>query len=236
MPQADPHLVLHGYPVSNYFNAARAALMEAGVAFEIEATRASQEEAFLGRSAMGKIPYLETPQGSIAETVAILEYIEDAGGGRPLYPADPFERARARQVVNIVQVYVETPLRSLFPGVFMGGANGAEALGAARPVVERAMRALARLVEPRPFLLGDQLTHADVFAFYTFDIGERVMRFAYDASLLDMVDGLRGWDAMMRTRASTRAVLADFSSAFGAYLRDKGAAWREPVLKDPAHA
>jgi len=236
MPQADQRLVLHGYPVSNYFNAARAALIEAGVDFAIEPTRAAQDDAFLSRSAMGKIPYLATPSGCIAETVAILEYVEDAGGGRRLHPGDPFERARVRQVVNIVQVYVEGPLRSLFPGAFMGAANSAETLAAARPVIERAMRALARLVDLQPFLLGRELTHADIFAFYTFDLGERAMRFAYGASLLDQVEGLRAWDAMMRQRESSRVVLSDFSSAFSAYLRDKGAAWREPDLRDPAHA
>lgn len=236
MQPTDERLVLHGYPVSNYYNAARAALIEAGVDFAIETARATQDEAFLSCSAMGKIPYLATPRGFIAETVAILEYLEDAGGGRRLYPTDPFERAKVRQVVNIVQVYIESPLRSLFPGAFMGGTNSAEALGAARPVVERAMRALARLVDPQPFLLGHELTHADILAFYTFDLGERAMRFAYDASLLDQVNGLREWDTMMRQRESSRIVLSDFSSAFSAYLRDKGAAWREPDLKDPAHA
>lgn len=236
MPQADARLILHGYPVSNYFNAARAVLIEAGVDFSIVPARAALDEAFLSRSAMGKIPYLATPRGCIAETVAILEYVEDAGGGRRLYPADPFERARVRQVINIVQVYVEGPLRSLFPAAFMGRANSAEALDATRPVIERAMRALARLIDPRPFLLGHELTHADIFAFYTFDLGERAMRFAYGTSLLDQVDGLRAWDATMRQRESSRVVLSDFSSAFLAYLRDKGAAWREPDLRDPAHA
>src|SRR3546814_11435296 len=68
-------LRLHGYPVSQYFNAARAALIEKGTDFQVIPTRAAQDDAFLAPSAMGKIPYLVTPHGSIAETVAILEYI-----------------------------------------------------------------------------------------------------------------------------------------------------------------
>lgn len=236
VPNEAPAVALHGYPVSNYFNAARAALIEAGVAFEFVPTRASGDEAFLALSAMGKIPYLATPQGGIAETVAILEYIEDARLGRSLYPANAFERARARQVINIVQVYVETPLRGLFPGVFMGGDNRAETVAAVRLVVERAMRALARLVSFSPFLIGAELTHADLFAFYHLDICERVWRHSYGASLLDSVPGLRDWDAMMRARPSTQAVLADFAPAFGSYLSDKGAAWREPAREETSHA
>lgn len=229
-------LVLHGYPVSNYFNAARAALIEKGVDFTIVPTRATQDDAFLARSAMGKIPYLETPEGCIAETVAILEYLEDSLLGAPLHPADAFDRARVRQVMNIVQLYVETPLRSLFPGVFMGGANAPETVAAARPVIDRAMRALSHLVTPSPFLLGGRLTHADLFAFYTFDIGERVMRFTYGASLIAAVPGLGDWFVVMAQRPSTRIVLADFHPAFAAYLLDKAAAWHEPEPKETTHA
>ena len=68
---------LHGHPVSNYFNTVFAALIEKDASFEIVQVGASQDEAFLARSPMGKIPYLETAQGCIAETVAIVEYLED---------------------------------------------------------------------------------------------------------------------------------------------------------------
>jgi len=229
-------LALHGYPVSNYFNTARAALIEKGADFTIVPTRASQDDAFLAASAMGKIPYLRTPAGCIAETIAIVEYIEDVVPGVPLYPADPFERARARQIINIVQLYVEAPLRSLFPGVFMGGVNAPETIAAVRPVVERAMGALSRLIAPAPFLMGAQLTHADLFAFYTVDLGERVMRFSYDASLIDSVAGLRDWRDRLAMRPSSRTVLADFYPAFAAYLHDKAAAWHEPEPKETTHA
>lgn len=229
-------LVLHGYPVSNYFNTVHAALIEKGTPFTVVPTRASQDEPFLAQSAMGKIPFLRTPDGCVAETVAILEYIEETLSGAALYPAEAFERARARQIINIVQVYVETPLRALFPGVFMGGANAPETLAATRLTVDRAMRALAHLVTPEPFLIGAQLTHADLFAFYTLDIGERVMQFSYGISLLDSVAGLRDWYATIAARASSRTVLANFTPAFAAYLQDKAAAWREPEPKEKAHA
>ncbi|CAN5409735.1 glutathione S-transferase [soil metagenome] len=229
-------LALHGYPVSNYFNTVHAALIEKGADFTVVPTRASQDDAFLAQSAMGKIPYLQTPDGCIAETVAILEYIEETVARVPLYPTHAFERARARQIINIIQIYVEAPLRSLFPGVFMGGENAPATVAAVRLVVDRAMRALGHLVTPQPFLMGAQLTHADLFAFYTFDVGERVMQFSYGASLLDTVGGLRDWYATMAMRRSSRTVLADFTPAFAAYLQDKAAAWHEPEPKEQAHA
>src|SRR3546814_802747 len=126
--------------------------------------------------------------------------------------------------------------RSLFPGVFMGGVNDPATIAAVRPLVERAMRALSRLTSFHPFMLGEAISHADLFAFYTLDVGERVTRFVYDWSLLDSISGLSQWHAMMTDRPSSRIVLADFSIAFAAYLNDKAAAWHEPELEDHDHA
>lgn len=232
MTDAAPSLRLHGYPVSNYFNTCRAAMIEKGLPGDFVPTRAGQDDAFLARSAMGKIPYLETPDGCLAETVAILDYLEDALPGPALLPADPFAQARVRQAVNILQVYVEVPLRALFPGTFMGGSNDPATVAASRTTIERAMRALGRLATFRPFLLGDAIGQADLFAFYTLDIGERIARFAWDGSLLATVPGLAAWHAAMADRRSSRIVLADFAAAFVPYLQDRNAAWREPAANE----
>lgn len=223
---AQSPLRLHGYAVSNYFNIARAALLEKGAEFEVITRRASQEPEFLELSPMGKIPFLETPRGYIAETVAILEFLEDALPGPRLRPEDAFERAKVRQTINVVQMYVEAPTRSLFPGVFMGGSNSEATVAAARPILARAMRALARLVAPGPFLLGTALTYADLFAFYCLDIAERLSRFVYGESLLAQVAGLSEWSAQMARRDSARVVLAAFGEAFSAYLAEKNAVYR----------
>lgn len=215
---------LHGHPVSNYFNAVHAALIEKGAGFEIVHVGASQDEAFLARSAMGKIPYLETAHGCIAETVAILEYLDDEIPDPRLFPADSFARARARQIINVVQMYVEAPVRSIFPGVFFGGANSAETVAGARLTLDRATGALARLTNPAPWLLGDEFGYADIFAFYCLDIAERVTCFVYDRSILGET-GLSDWHAKFAGRKSSSSVLANFGPAFAAYLIDKNAAY-----------
>jgi glutathione S-transferase len=219
-----PLLRLHGYAVSNYFNIAHAALIECGARFELVERRASRDEAFLALSPMGKIPVLETPRGWLAETVAILEYLEDLHGPTGLYPADPFLRARARQLINVVQVYVEVPVRTLFPGVFMGGENGAEAVAAVRAALDRSTAALQRLAQPHPYLLGDAIGYADLFAFYCLDIAERISLFVYGRSLLAEL-GWGEWAAQMAWRDSSVKVLAAFDEAFAPYLAAKHAAY-----------
>jgi glutathione S-transferase len=220
-----PVLRLHGYALSNYFNIARAALIEKGASFAVVETRASQTAAFLETSPMGKIPVLETPYGWLSETVAILDYIEDTVDGPRLHPSDPFLRARGRQVVNIVQLYVEAQIRSLFPGVFFGGTNSAATVGSVRQMLDRATGALSRLAVAEPFLLGNVVSYADLFAFYCLDIAERVTQFVYGRSILAEI-GITEWFGRMTERDSSRIVLADFARVFPIYLVEKNAAYR----------
>ncbi|MCW1432321.1 glutathione S-transferase family protein [Novosphingobium sp. JCM 18896] len=230
-----PPLTLHGYPVSNYVNVVRAALIEKGLEYTLSVRGAAQDEAFLSLNPMGKIPVLETEEGALAETVAILEYLDDRYPARALRPTGAFAAARARQIVNLVQVYVEVPTRSLFPGVFMGGENSPPVVVAARATLDRASAALVRLARPAPFLLGEHMTNADLFAFYSLDISDRLGRFVWGRSMIAEC-GLEAWSAAMRDRSSTKVVLADFEADFARYLNDKGAIYRAPDDGRLAHA
>lgn len=223
---AAPALRLHGYAVSNYFNIAHAALLESGASFEIVECRASQSPAFLQISPMGKIPVLKTPDGWIAETVAILGYIEDCFAHTR--PAAAFQRARELQLINVVQLYVELPMRSLYPGVFMGGQNSDAAIANARQTLDRSTAALRQLAQPQPYLAGEQAGHVDLFAFYCLDLAERASRHVYDRSLLHEL-GLNDWAQRMAQRPSSQLVLGAFAEVFGTYLAEKEAAYPFPA-------
>lgn len=94
------------------------------------------------------------------------------------------------------------------------------------------MRALANLVAPQEFLIGRQLTYADLYAFYCLDIAERVAGFVYGESVLDRVEGLRDWSAGIARRASSRVVVANFEKAFSAYLAEKNAPYVLPIGRE----
>lgn len=230
-----PALTLHGYPVSNYVNVVRAALIEKELHYSLTIRGGSQDEEFLLLNPMGKIPVLETEDGPLAETVAILEYLDDRYPWPALRPPTAFAAARARQIINIVQVYVEVPTRSLFPGVFMGGENSHAAIAGARTILDRAVSALRRILRPAPFLVGDTLSSADLFAFYNLDISERLGRFVWGRSIIEET-GLQDWDPLMRGRPSTTAVLADFETFFARYLSERGAAYCARKDGQPANA
>lgn len=230
-------LRLLGYPVSNYVNIVRAALLEKEVPFELVVTRASQDAVFRELSPLGKIPVLETGDGALTETVAILDYLDDVFPEIPLRPEAAFARARARQTINIIQLYVEAQARQLFSGVFMGGANPPATESSVRAMLDRATAALSQLLSPAPFFFGERPGQVDIFAFYNLDIADRVTRFVYNRSIIEEIGGLDDWLATMRARSSTCIVIAEFETSFRAYLADHGAAYRPDGTQRPfSHA
>src|SRR5262245_1087321 len=113
-------LRLCGFPLSNYYNKVRIALLEKDVAHEVDAVaKPSQEDAFLARSPMGKVPFLELDGGKrVSESAVIAEFIEDAYPQKPLLPRDPFERARIRELVVYLELHVELVARRLYGNLF----------------------------------------------------------------------------------------------------------------------
>lgn len=63
------------------------------------------------RNPMGHVPALWIDGRSLAESVAILEYLEETRPAPPLYPKDHWARARVRQVVELVNAGIQ-PLQN----------------------------------------------------------------------------------------------------------------------------
>jgi glutathione S-transferase len=157
-------LVLAGFAVSNYYNKVKLAMLEKGVAFTEELNWASKDEPTLGASPLGKVPFLRTPQGTLCESQVILEYLEDAYPQVPLLPADPFERAKVRELVAFTELHLELVARRVYAQAFFGGTVSQGTIDATRRDLERGVAAIARLVKFAPFLAGDRFTMADCAA------------------------------------------------------------------------
>ena len=88
-------LKLCGFAASNYYNKIKLQLLEKEVTFEEELVWTGNGHASLmGRSPLGKVPFLDTPEGPISESIACAEYIEALYPQNKLLPADPYGRPR----------------------------------------------------------------------------------------------------------------------------------------------
>lgn len=105
-------LRLHGFASSNYHNVVKVALIEKQIEFEEVTAYPPADEAFKSKNPTGRYPCLELADGSfLGETKVILNYLEEAFPEIPLLPADPLERARVREMMEIIDLYLELQAR-----------------------------------------------------------------------------------------------------------------------------
>jgi glutathione S-transferase len=160
-------ITLHGSPISNYYNKVKLALLEKGVPFtESLAATHSTDEAILGASPLGKIPFITTEQGALCESQPLLEWIEATWPQPPLLPADPFAAAKVRELTTFIDWHLEIVARQLYGPAFFGAAPLSEANAARiRKQLEANIAAFKRLAKFAPYVAGDSFTQADCAAF-----------------------------------------------------------------------
>jgi glutathione S-transferase len=209
-------LKLCGFHISNYFNKARIAMLEKGIDFELDPTcRPSQEDAFLARTPMGKVPFLEMDGGAqLSESQVICEYLEDAYPQKPLYPRDPLERARVRELIAIMELHIELVARRLYPHAFFGrGPASDELKKAVEKDLARGVRALRMRAKFDPYVAGAELTLADCAAFVHLPLVSITTRAIYGQDILESMPQIKGYLKMIGERPAFRTVNEDRKSA-----------------------
>jgi maleylacetoacetate isomerase len=108
---------LYSYHRSSAAYRVRIALNLKGLAYQYAPVNLLQQEqksdAYLQRNPQGLLPALETDDGHIlAQSVAILEWLEDIHPEPALLPTDPLKRAQVRSLVNSIACDVH-PLNNL---------------------------------------------------------------------------------------------------------------------------
>ena len=203
-------LKLHGFPASNYYNMVKMALLEKGAEWEDVRVYTGQSEEFLAKSAMGKVPALETPHGFITETNIILEYIEETVDGPSFLPKEPYARARVRELLRYSEQYLELAARRCYGEAFFGtGPVSQEVKDSVRPVMERGARAISRLGSFSPFIAGDQITIADFVFFQSFPMAANVAKIVFDWDLNENLPQAAGLIKTLAARPTAIKVAED---------------------------
>jgi maleylpyruvate isomerase len=116
----------------------------------------------------GLVPFLETEQGGIGQSLAILEYLEEQYPTPALLPADPFLRAKVRAFALHIACDIH-PLNNLRVLQHLTGTLGisedAKLAWIQRWIADgfRALEdELSRQPHRGPYCIGEQLTLADV--------------------------------------------------------------------------
>ena len=201
-------LKLCGFPASNYHNKAKLVLLEKGIAFEEKMVYPSKDPAHLENSPMGKLPYLETAAGKLRESQVIVEYLEDVYPEKPLYPRDAFARARCRELIHFMELYIELPARRLYSAALFGGSATDELKNEVAAQLDKGARAFSRLTCFGPYLLGADFTVADIVAGMHFPLVSVVSNQLFGRDVLEPVGDLKPYLKMLAARPHFQAVSA----------------------------
>ena len=184
-------LVLCGFAISNYYNKVKLALLEA-------------------LSPLGKIPFIRTPQGSLCESQAIMEYIEAAYPVTSLVPADPFAAAKMRELITFIDLHLELVARELYSQAFFGGTVSESAQMRVKKQLDKNIAAFKGLGKFSPYIAGDTFSQADCAAFASLPVIGMATRAIYGQDLL-LAAGIdyKPYMKMIGERPTAQKVMAD---------------------------
>jgi len=149
-----------------------AVLEAAGAPYEVELVERAKEgrvpEALAHVNPLGQVPALTLPDGTImTESAAIALYLADKYPQAELAPAPnaPERAAYLRWLVYLAANIYMTDLRAYYPDRYTSDQNGGKYVKAAALArMAREWEVYAEALDDKPFILGDRMCVADVYA------------------------------------------------------------------------
>jgi glutathione S-transferase len=192
-------LKLHHFDRSPFGWKVRAVLAEKGIPYEaVEPTDKMNDPAFAKLNPMKKTPVLELGDGrAVFESTVICEYLEETHPSPALLPKDPYERARIREIEDVVDQYLYPAMRGVTtsqydyqpPHLVRKATTDTELLETSRAQVHEQLAYLERELEGRRWFGGDLFSLADTALYSPLTAGLRLHGFLPDGKYRN----LSGW-------------------------------------------
>lgn len=214
-------LKLYGFDVSNYYNMIKLAMAIKGIEYEAVVTYPNQTPEYLAICPTGKVPALATDDGVLIETNVILEYLDEVSPNIPLISGSAYERARVRELMKMIELYIELPARRCHTEAFWGVPVHEETKKEVKRALLNGMQALSRAASFSPYIAGDKMTAADIFFMYSVSLASAVAKKLFDIDLLAEAPGAKELFAKLNAMPEARAIAKDQAAAqpaFQAYL------------------
>lgn len=200
---------LYWHPVSLMPWRVRIALAEKGLDYEeviIDLPGgASHRPDFLALNPFGQVPLLEDGGPALAESTAILEYLEETHPKPPLMPASPVARADVRQLMCWSNGPWMTSWKRWAAPASMGFADTPEVRAQGREELGQHLAMLAVRLDRTPWLAGDY-SLADICYAPLLLVADRAGLSAEVSTRPDVA----GWLARLRDRPAVQAAMGPF--------------------------
>lgn len=177
-----------------------------------------KSEAYLAKNPMGKMPLLEVDGVVIPESDVICEYLEDLHPGTGGLPGSPADRAVARLLARIVDVYVWPPAHVLFDNMNPARRDAAAVTHATQSLT-RGIGYLEHFVQASPFAAGVALSLADCALIPAMEVLRKTLIPAF--GLADPTTGsgrLARWSGAISANPTASGFRQRFGAAFDVFL------------------
>lgn len=211
---------LYNLMLSNFASKSRIAIYEKGLNVEmIDPPGGLGSADYKKINPLGKVPALDIGGGQlIAESEIINEYLEDKYPEKPLLPKDAEGRARVRSFTRFHDLYLEPPLRALFPKLF-GQQLDDKFIQEKVTEVNNRLDQLERMLSNGPWATGNMFTLADAaLAPTTFFMVTFLPQFGSKGPLEGRPQ-LKAWWDRVQEQPSVKKVLGEQQAALQAMMK-----------------
>jgi glutathione S-transferase len=205
---------LYNMNLSNFASKCRLAIYEKGVKVDIVPIPGNDLKSpeYLKIYPLGKTPALEVNGQIIGESEIINEYLEEKFPDKPLLPKDPEGRAKARAVSRFHDLYLEPPLRALFPQV-SAKEKDQKLIAEKLAEIKTRLDQLETMLSSGPYALGGSFTLADCALIPTMFFANLLLPMMGAASPTEGRPKLGAWWGKVQQRPAVQKVLAEQQQA-----------------------
>ncbi len=175
---------------------------------------------FLHLNPIGKMPAMDIDGRGLAESMVLLDYLEDAYPNPALLPPSAFERAQSRLLGRIVDLYVTPQGRAYFTNM-NPATRKADEVAAGTEAYRKSLAQLEHFMGRGPYAVGDKLGYADIAMLPCLQMMALV---AGACGVVDPYDGLprlADWWRKMQTDPVTAAFVDEYHNAFMSFMASR---------------
>ena len=205
---------LYNMNLSNFASKCRLAIYEKDCKVDIVPIPGGdlKSPAYLKIYPMGKTPALEVDGRIIGESEIINEYLEEKFPSPPLLPKSPEDRARVRGFTRFHDLYLEPPMRALFPQV-TAKERDQKLVAEKLADVKARLDQLEAMLSGKAYAAGDAFTLADCALAPTIFFANLMLPMLGAPPFSEGRPKLAAWWASVQKRSSVQKVAGEQQEA-----------------------
>eukprot|EP00010_Vexillifera_abyssalis_P007710 CAMPEP_0201550050 /NCGR_PEP_ID=MMETSP0173_2-20130828/6465_1 /ASSEMBLY_ACC=CAM_ASM_000268 /TAXON_ID=218659 /ORGANISM="Vexillifera sp., Strain DIVA3 564/2" /LENGTH=419 /DNA_ID=CAMNT_0047959927 /DNA_START=118 /DNA_END=1377 /DNA_ORIENTATION=- len=208
---SDTGLVIHSYPNNPRVFKAQIAANYNGTSVsvsEVEMGVTNKTKEFLAKNPNGKVPLLETPEGSVWESNAIARYCARLNGDKhKLMGANNYEASLVDQWIEWTRGEVDLPASAWLYPIFGLIANNEAATKAAKGDIRKSLKVLDDHLQKHQFLVADRFTMADIVVSMSL---APLYKMVLDPGFRKFVPNTNRWFELVVNQPKVKEIIGDF--------------------------